>query len=67
MKLKTIRLRKEELELVEKAFWASLKEVKTVEATTYRREKRVHDEKDVSMDSDSHHRNERPERLFGSV
>lgn len=52
VKLKVIRLWREELELEAKALRASLEEAKTGGGSTHRKEKRAHDEKDRSTDSD---------------
>lgn len=56
VKLKAIKLRREDLELEEKALHASLEETETLGVTGSRREKRVYDEEDESTDFDSHQR-----------
>ncbi|KAL8088361.1 hypothetical protein AgCh_038217 [Apium graveolens] len=54
LKLKVIKLRREELELEEKALKTLLEE--TERAKSSRKEKRVHVKEDESTDSDSNHR-----------
>lgn len=55
LKLKEIKLQREELELEEKARRASLEESETLGVMGSRREKCVHDEEDESTDSNLHH------------
>ncbi|KAK1363226.1 hypothetical protein POM88_038787 [Heracleum sosnowskyi] len=60
LRLKAIKLRREELELEEKALRESLEEVEvTLVSSEHRRDKRPYDDEDESSDSESHPRRTR--------